>query len=329
MRRNTSSFNLSFIDIISCGLGAIILLLILIKDSDFFSNKEIKDNVLVLADNSELETQIDELKVENTELTNLISARKKKITDLEEQISEGLKSKRELQREISSLIISDEVEEKKNFLSSCKLDKDKTLVLLDSSASMLAYEFIDVLTAKSSSDDIKKKSDKFNTAKRITEWLIEGAEDEVRIDVATFSRETNFLSEGLKNKKDIVNNADFLKKIEEIVPEGETNLYMALSNLDLQKYRSIFFITDGLPTAGNKNSFFQNLRGCNSGNLVTSDCRENYFTNAISYLDEINKRIQINTILLYLEGDPRASLRYSIESTRTKGCFITIPKIWP
>ena len=56
-----------------------------------------------------------------------------------------------------------------NFLSSCKLDRDKTLVLLDSSASMLDYNFVDILKAKASSEEIKQQSDKFNTAKEFLE----------------------------------------------------------------------------------------------------------------------------------------------------------------
>ncbi len=329
MRRNSNSFNLSFIDIISCGLGAVVLLLILIKDSPFFNEKEIIESIIVETDNSKLEESLSNLKADNDELVELISTSKITLNDLDKQISDDLINKTELQKEISNLIVSDDAEEKKNFVSSCKLDRDKTLVLLDSSASMLAYNFVDVLTAKSSSKAVKEKSDKFGTAKKILEWLINQAEDDVRLDVATFSNKATFLSEGLKNKKDILGSSDFLKKVGDILPNGETNLYQALKDLNLEKYRSIFFITDGLPTSGNKNSVSLNLRSCNSGNLVSSECREKYFTNAINYLNKTNGRMQINTILLYLEGDPRASLRFSIESWRTRGCFITIPEIWP
>lgn len=328
MRRNTNSFNLSFIDIISCGLGAVVLLLILIKDSPFFVEQEIKDIEQALPDNSDLQFVVEKFKNDNDELSELISTKKIDLSELDKKITEELKNKNLLQKEISSLIVSNDEEENKNFLSSCKLDRDKTLVLLDSSASMLDYNFVDILKAKASSEEIKQQSDKFNTAKRILEWLIQQAEDEVRIDVATFSSRGIFLSDGLKFKKDIINNPDYLKKISKIIPNGETNLYKAFEDLNLENYRSIFFITDGLPTSGN-GSISQNIRGCNTGSLVSSDCREGYFTNALSYLNKKNSRIQINTILMYLEGDPRASLRFSKESWRNRGCFITIPRIWP
>ena len=328
MRRNTNSFNLSFIDIISCGLGAVVLLLILIKDSPFFVEQEIKDIEQALPDNSDLKSVIEKFKSENNELSELIITKKKDLSELDKKITEKLKNKNILQKEISSLIVSDDEEENRNFLSSCKLDRDKTLVLLDSSASMLDYNFVDILKAKASSEEIKQQSNKFNTAKRILEWLIQQAEDEVRIDVATFSGRGTFLSDGLKFKKDIINNPDYLKKISEILPNGETNLYKAFEDLKLENYRSVFFITDGLPTSGN-GSISQSIRGCNTGSLVSSDCREGYFTDAFSYLNKKNSRIQINTILMYLEGDPRASLRFSKESWRDKGCFITIPRIWP
>ena len=228
MRRNSNSFNLSFIDIISCGLGAVVLLLILIKDSPFFNEKEIIESIIVETDNSKLEESLSNLKADNDELVELISTSKITLNDLDKQISDDLINKTELQKEISNLIVSDDAEEKKNFVSSCKLDRDKTLVLLDSSASMLAYNFVDVLTAKSSSKAVKEKSDKFGTAKKILEWLINQAEDDVRLDVATFSNKATLLSEGLKNKKDILGSSDFLKKVGDILPNGETNLYQAL-----------------------------------------------------------------------------------------------------
>ena len=53
-RRKTSSFNLSFIDIISCGLGAVVLLLILIKDAPFFIEQELNESEIEVEDNSEL-----------------------------------------------------------------------------------------------------------------------------------------------------------------------------------------------------------------------------------------------------------------------------------
>ena len=328
-RRKTSSFNLSFIDIISCGLGAVVLLLILIKDAPFFIEQELNESEIEVEDNSELQRTVNDLGDENDDLSKLIINKKNELSDLDNQISDLLKNKTEIQKEVYELIVSDDLEENKNFLSSCKLDRDKTLVLLDSSSSMLAYNFIDVLKAKSSSDQIKRQSEKFNTAKRILQWLLEQADDEVRIDVGTFSKKATFLSDNLKTKNDILNDKNYLQNVDDIIPNGETNFYEAISTLNLEKYKSIFFITDGLPTSDNSNALSLNLRGCNSGSLITSDCRERYFKNAMDYLTKINSGIQINTILLYLEGDPRASIKFSIESWRSRGCFITIPQKWP
>ena len=71
-RRKTSSFNLSFIDIISCGLGAVVLLLILIKDAPFFIEQELNESEIEVEDNSELQRTVNDLGDENDDLSKLI-----------------------------------------------------------------------------------------------------------------------------------------------------------------------------------------------------------------------------------------------------------------
>ena len=93
MRRNTNSFNLSFIDIISCGLGAVVLLLILIKDSPFFVEQEIKDIEQALPDNSDLQFVVEKFKNDNDELSELISTKKIDLSELDKKITEELKNK--------------------------------------------------------------------------------------------------------------------------------------------------------------------------------------------------------------------------------------------
>ena len=149
-------------------MGAVVLLLILIKDAPFFIEQELNESEIEVEDNSELQSTVNDLGDENDDLSKLIINKKNELSDLDNQISDLLKNKTEIQKEVYELIVSDDLEENKNFLSSCKLDRDKTLVLLDSSSSMLAYNFIDVLKAKSSSDQIKDKAKNLIPQKNFT-----------------------------------------------------------------------------------------------------------------------------------------------------------------
>ena len=93
-RRNMETFNLSFLDVVCCGFGAVILLLVITKIYEPISIQESKVNMEELV--VELERQLNELKGESTVLNT-------EMLDLEEQISENSERKNKLSGDISSL----------------------------------------------------------------------------------------------------------------------------------------------------------------------------------------------------------------------------------
>ncbi len=320
MKRSENSFNLSFIDIISCGLGAVVLLLVLIKDSPFFDTSEIKQSEYERKDTSDLEQQISDLREDNDYLGQLIAKRETSLSASDNELEELIQELNDT--EVEEIIEEQKNEETDSFLSSCALERDKSLILLDSSSSMLDYEYVDVIKYKSRSDSQKLSSRKFNLSKDLVTWLIKGADDDIRINIGHFSDEVELFYDDFVKKKEVLNDSSFSKNLKELVPNGGTNLYDSFKSIDLKKYNSIFFITDGLPTLGRNTQ-------CNKKTLVSSDCRENYFTEAFQYLIKENRFLQINTLLLYLEGDPKSVLNYGVQSKSSGGCFITIPKNWP
>ena len=93
-RRNMETFNLSFLDVVCCGFGAVILLLVITKIYEPISIQESKVNMEELV--VELERQLNEIKGESTVLNT-------EMLDLEEQISENSERKNKLSGDISSL----------------------------------------------------------------------------------------------------------------------------------------------------------------------------------------------------------------------------------
>jgi len=93
-RRNMETFNLSFLDVVCCGFGAVILLLVITKIYEPISIQESKVNLEELV--IELERELNELKGESTVLNQ-------EMIDLEEQISENSERKNKLSGDISSL----------------------------------------------------------------------------------------------------------------------------------------------------------------------------------------------------------------------------------
>ena len=93
-RRNMETFNLSFLDVVCCGFGAVILLLVITKIYEPISIQESKVNMEELV--VELEKQLDDLKGESTVLNE-------EMLDFEEQISENNERKNKLSGDVSSL----------------------------------------------------------------------------------------------------------------------------------------------------------------------------------------------------------------------------------
>ena len=93
-RRNMETFNLSFLDVVCCGFGAVILLLVITKIYEPISIQESKVNMEELV--VELERQLNELKGESTVLNE-------EMLDFEEQISENNERKNKLSGDVSSL----------------------------------------------------------------------------------------------------------------------------------------------------------------------------------------------------------------------------------
>jgi hypothetical protein len=335
VKRNQAKFNLSFIDIISCGLGAVILLLVLIKDSPFFIQKETVTTSVDIETFENLVNEISNINSENLDLEALLDLRKSTLSSSEKDISDLNQILIDAQEKIN-IKPSPKPEEKKNYISSCSLEKDNTLILLDTSASMIAYKFTDVIKNKSLPSELKVDSKKFNIAKNLIGWLIESASSNITIDLGFFSDKAEIITNVPLTGQNILQDPDILSKLSTKVPNGSTNLSKSFKSIDLRDYESLFIITDGLPTGGfntyldenEKRSASQFLSLCDRKKLATSDCREKYHEEAFEYLNEKNRSIEVNVLLLYLEGDPRAPLLYGLQTIRSNGCFITIPKDW-
>ena len=93
-RRNMETFNLSFLDVVCCGFGAVILLLVITKIYEPISIQESKVDMEQLV--IELEKQLNELRGESTVLNE-------EMINIEEQISENNERKNKLSGDISSL----------------------------------------------------------------------------------------------------------------------------------------------------------------------------------------------------------------------------------
>ena len=339
----------------SCGLGAVILMFLIVKKNsqeEFIENftpqnsLEIEllmkqENNLIVENNNlkeiknKLTSQERDLKLNLEDYQNIVTLQKEKEKEANLKINK-------LERKLKKIDIKDD-EKKLNlegqgqqkYLIGLEIKGKKVAILLDSSASMTDEKLIDIIKRKNQSDKNIKKGTKWQRTIRVVKWLLVRLPNDSKVTVITFSKDSKII--GRKNWYD--NNSKDLSalysEINKVVPRNGTNLdaaFKAISQMN-NKPDEIFLITDGLPTIGNKNtnpSFFSN---CNSivGNAakISGTCREKLFLASINEAKSIISNIKVNVILLPLEGDPGASSNFWKLAAQNKGLLFVPSKDWP
>ena len=169
-----SPLNLAFLDIMSCGLGAVVLIFLLIKhnvnSSNIDDNNLMEEATILSKINLELENEINLLSKKNLESLKKVTSLKKdlenfekKQTDIKEEIlgidgtNEILENK--IKKEESNLnnidLINLNGKNEQSYLTGLKIEGDSIIILLDTSASMSDEKLINIIQRKISSNKIK------------------------------------------------------------------------------------------------------------------------------------------------------------------------------
>lgn len=339
----------------SCGLGAVILMFLLVKKN---SQDEVKD-----IDQPQLNTEIEllkkeeeSLKIENDNLKSVKlklnkqeSALKLNSEDYEsiliaEQKKEEINNLKinELEENIKKIDIKKSTDKinlegkgQQEYLIGLEIKGKKIAILLDSSASMTDEKLIDIIKRKTQSDKNIIKGPKWQRTLRIIKWLLVRLPNESKVSVIQFSNSSKVL--GSKNWYN--NNSKDLSllftEISKIVPGNATNLYAAFEAIKKMNIKpdEVFLITDGLPTTGNKNTNSNFFSKCSSiigsSNKISGACREKLFLSSIKDASSIISSIKVNVILLPLQGDPQASSNFWKLTAKNSGLLFVPSKDWP
>ncbi|MCF7981170.1 MAG: hypothetical protein K9K86_04245 [Pseudomonadales bacterium] len=359
-KRNFSTFNLSFLDIMSCGFGAVVLIFLMIDHAANVHSDQVND--VLLAEVSLLEEEVLEGKNNLVRIRNTIADVDQQMVDAQGLASRIIKeveeSRQELaffnkdtlaQKEHLNQLKSDlrsleeekkrlqaEGEKKKGekvrqvigdgdrqYLTGLKLGGNRTLILLDASASMLDHSIVNIIRRRNMSEQVKLNSPKWQRAIATVNWLASQFPVSSWYQIYTFNTEVKAAvpgSEGewleIKETKKLESAINYLQKL---VPEKGTsleNLFISVSRLTPLP-DNIILITDGLPTQGRK---------IRQGGNVSGKERIKLFKQA---RDELPKGIPVNVILMPLEGDPMAASSYWKLAIETGGSFLSPSRDWP
>ena len=354
-KRQFSAISLSFLDVMSCGFGAFILLFLIIKH---------QANVAFELPENYLEIEISKLNQQIIETTTLLktlsessSITDQKIGNLEKQLAKIRetiatdKSRLNRNKNDSSLLAMLQLKIKKmelerdklarladskpsdvrtfvgegdrEYLTGMQLGGKRILILLDHSASMLDKSIVNIIRKRNMSDARKRKSEKWKQAIATVDWITARFPEDSKYQIHGFSDTSQAILSGTEGKWLNVSNLEQLEsvfdRVQAIVPSGGSSLENAFVSIKQLKPSpdNIYLITDGLPTMGSSKPI---------KTTVSGKKRLKLFESAV---ENLPADIPVNTILLPMEGDPLAPWAFWGIAAVTKGSFLSPASDWP
>ena len=338
----------------SCGLGAIILVFMLVK---YNAETTTDENVKLQAETQKLTSQEELLKkaladaqaMSEQELKQIQSIRAEiqrihaRVAESESSIEEKKARVAGLEQAIESsprYKASDIVENKnageEEYLLGLRVEGDRIGFLLDSSASMTEEKLIDIIRLKSGLDKAKQQGAKWLRTQRVMRWLLARLPKEAKASVVSFNKSAKFLgSSQWFSANDVGQIKEIQADIDKIVPTGPTNLHQGLQKIETlnPQLTDLYIITDGLPTTGISNYAGLNLFSkCTSligqASTISGECRVKLFRQTVRETS-FSANVKVNIILLPIEGDPEAAPELWAWTSMTGGLLISPAESWP
>ena len=353
-KRRFSTFSLSFLDIMSCGLGAVALLFLIIKhDIDNrpapvvpmqaevnLLQEEITEGRkdLVLARNTvdevddrlataqgrarRIQERIDELRAA-VEAENPITTGNT-LEELQAEIAALEQRTRELENDPGDSYIRAILGEgDRQYLTGLKTGGRNILILMDASGSMLDRTIVNIIRRRNMSDSEQRSSIKWQHALDTVEWIVSRMPRTSQYQIYLFNTDYESALPGTEGEwlevSDRAELDDAVANMRDRVPAGGTNLgniFEAAASMSPIP-DNVFLVTDGLPTQGQKAS---------KKGTVTSAQRYSFFREAI---ERLPRGVPINTILQPMEGDPIAASAFWRLAVITDGAFMSPAPDWP
>ncbi|MFT5483558.1 MAG: hypothetical protein ACI9GW_002215 [Halieaceae bacterium] len=359
-KRAFTTFNLSFLDIMSCGFGAVILVFLIIdhsieQESDR-RNEDLLSEVNLIAEDvvsgqenmvrlrntlSVVDLQIVEARGLAARITDEIVNYQSLLAALE---SEGVSSKSDLeqlqaeilrlQQELESLRVASDAENglsarrfigdgNRQYLTGLNLGGSNILILLDASASMLAPNIVNVIRMRNMDDSIKLKSAKWKRSVATVNWLTAQLPLSSRYQIMTFNTEAKTTIPGTEGSWLKVEDRDQLDRAVEALQKVVPAGGTSLETLFLD-------ILDFSPLPDNIFLITDGLptQGAARPRKPTIDAEDRLrlFERAVTQLPN---NIPVNVILAPMEGDPMAASAFWLLAQQTGGAFMSPSKDWP
>jgi len=359
-RRQFNVFNLSFLDVMACGFGAIILFFMIINSqvksrsnkasvvlqsqTEFLEeeitdgqkrmvnmkneiNKIDEDNFIIQGSIDELLKIIEELSAEISLFANISLASQDSVEKLKSDIKILEKANERLSSEAEkkSLLSGDSPfdrggEGQRQYISGCKVSGQRVLFLIDASTSMLANSYANALLFSVYPDEEKIRAPKWSQVIKGVEWMATRLKGEFQI--YTFNESAQSVLEESDGKWIQADSKNIVSAIDKLAATAPRG--------GNSLYNAFEAINAFSKKPDNIFLFTDGLptlgsRIPNSPVKVYPRDRQKYFNRAL----EVSPSIPMNVFLFPLDGDPTAAASFINLAGLKKGCFVAPSKDWP
>ncbi|UCG14137.1 MAG: VWA domain-containing protein [Deltaproteobacteria bacterium] len=361
-RRKVNVFSLSFLDCICCGLGAVILLFVIVNAKSAAHRDQVTSDVrgevtrlkeqvlegkkgLIEARNTYEETLaelvktqglseqiikiIQEKKIELTHYQNDTLASKAHINKLKadlkslEEDVKRLEAGSKALEDYGSKLRSFAGQGKRQYLTDLNLGGDRIFILVDASASMLDHTIVGIVRRRNLDDRQKAKSEKWQHAIATIDWLTTQLPMASKFQVYTFNDSAAPVIEGTKG---IWLDAGDVDKLNETVDR--------LRKMVPEKGTSLLNAFNALrsmsPAPDNIFLLTDSLPTMGKTKSwrkrISGKRRLSLFNDAVRRLP---RSTPVNIILYPMEGDPVAASAFWRLAAVTDGSFLCPSRDWP
>jgi hypothetical protein len=359
-KRSFTTFNLSFLDIMSCGFGAVILVFLIIDHSIEVQSKDLNRDLLSevnlleedIADGEEglvkLRNTLSEVDLEMVEAQGRATRITEQIDEYEALIEalrrdgyteradiETLKAEiQSLEEEVKKLREAAEAdsgrsarsfigEGNRQYLTGLNLGGRNIAILLDVSSSMLSNELVNIIRLRNMGEDVQRRAGKWTRAVNTVDWLTAQLPVSAKYQVITFNTQAGPALENTAGKWLEVADRPQLEKLSRELRRITPTGGTSLENafLALQAFT---------PTPDNIFLITDGLPTQGSrgprGTKISGRDRQKLFREAVKQLPQ---GVPVNVILAPMEGDPMAASEFWQLAQASTGSFLAPSRDWP
>ena len=359
-KRSNIAFNLSFLDIMSCGFGAVVLVFLIIDHSVKVQSKTINADLLSEVDFleqevsdgqaglvqlkntlSDVDLKIVEAQGRASRMTDEVADYESRIRTLREKDPSDPEEIAQLKSEIKSLeaqvekLRSSATEDtgrsarsflgqgQRQYLTGLNLGGRNIVILLDVSASMLADKLVNIIRLRNMTPEVQRKADKWARVLSTVDWVTAQLPVSGHYQVITFNTQAQFALPDTAGKWLEVANRDSLDTVSRQLRQIVPSGGTSLEN-------AFAALAQLSPTPDNIFLITDGLptqgAGAPRSGKVSGRQRQQLFSQAVRRLP---KGVPVNIILEPLEGDPMAAAEFWQLAQASRGSLLSPSKDWP